>query len=88
MSEERRCLWQVAFGLRNRRLFHQGIDVARHDIQPAIQLSERVGETTKHDIELGLSGNKTHVARVQSLGFVEVGLATLPLPLISCEEGK
>ena len=46
-SEERRGTRQVAFGLCNSRLFREGIDVVRRNIENLIKLSQRFGETTK-----------------------------------------
>ena len=55
LSEKRRGSGQVAFGLGNRRLFHQGVNVVRHNLQNLVELAERFGETPKGDIELGVS---------------------------------
>src|SRR5213082_2330779 len=63
---------QVAFGLGNRRLFHQSINVVRRNFQNLIELMERFGETPQRDIELGMPSEQTHIARVEALGFVEV----------------
>jgi hypothetical protein len=88
LSEKRRSSRKVAFGLGNGRLFHQGVNVVRHDLQNLVELPERFGETPQRDIELGMSSEQTHIARVEPLGFVEVGFTSLPLPLIACDKGE
>lgn len=55
MSEKRRGSRQVAFGLGNRRFFHQDVNVVRYNLQNQVELAERVGETPQRDIELGVS---------------------------------
>ena len=46
-SEQRRRPRQIALGLCDSRLVHEGIDVVRCDIENLIKLSQRFGETTK-----------------------------------------
>src|SRR5437667_12661042 len=77
---EKRCSTrQVAVGLCNTRLFCEGIDVVRYDIENLIELSQRFGEKTKTDIGIRVLGKQVNVARVEPLGFDEVRLAPVPL---------
>src|SRR5438128_10041379 len=78
-SENRRGTQQVSFGLRNIRLYREGIHVVRCDVENLIKLSQRFGETTKCVIGKGMLAEQGNVARVEPLGFVEVRLAPVPL---------
>src|SRR5258706_9501721 len=78
-SEERRGTRQVALGLCDSRLFHEGIQVVRRNIENLIKLSQCFGETTETEIGNRVLTEKVNVARVQPLGFVEVRLAPVPL---------
>src|SRR5262249_25432931 len=78
-SQERRGPREVALGLCNTRLFREGIHVVRYDIENLIELSQGFGETTKTDIGIRVLGEQINVARVEPLGFDEVGLAAIPL---------
>ena len=88
MNEKRRRPRQVAFGLSDRRLFHQGIDVVRHNLQNQVELAQRFGETPHRDVELGVSCKQIRITWIQSLGFDEVGLALFPLPPIARDKGE
>src|SRR5207253_6592291 len=61
------------------RLINEGIHVARHKIENLIKLSQRVWETTKHDIGKRALFEHVNVARIEPLGFVKVRLAPVPL---------
>src|SRR5437870_9521714 len=78
-SEERRGPRQIAFGLCNSRLLHEGIHVVRCDIENLIKLSQCFGETTKDDIGKRMLGEYGNVAWVEPLSFVEIRLAPVPL---------
>ena len=78
-SEKRGSPRQVALGLCDSRLQRKGIHVVRHNIENLIKLSQCFGETTKPDIGKRVLGEQVNVARVEPLGFVEVGLAPVPL---------
>ena len=68
--------------------FDQGINVARHDLENPVELSLRFRETPQGDVELGLPGEQTHVARIEPLGLVEVGFGFRPLPLAPGDKGE
>ena len=70
---------QVAFGLVDSRLEHEGIHVVGYDIENLIKLSQRFWETTKKLIGNRVLGEQDNIARVEPLGFVEVRLAPVPL---------
>src|SRR5260370_42034259 len=76
---ERRGAGQVAPGLRNTRLYREGIQVVGYDIKNLVKLSQRFGKTTKSDVGNRVLGEQVHVARVETLGFVEIRLALVPL---------
>ena len=78
-SEKRSSPRQIALGLCDSRLCGECIHVVRCDIENLIKLSQRFGETTKDDIGKRVLGEQVNVARVEPLGFVEVGLAPVPL---------
>src|SRR6266496_5923817 len=78
-SEQRSCPWQIALGLCDIRLRRQRIHVIRCDIEHLIKLSQRFGETTKLSIGKRVLGKHGNVAWVESLSFVEVVLAFVPL---------
>src|SRR5207244_3691222 len=78
-SEERSGTREVALRLCDTRLFREGTDVVRCDIENLIQLSQRFGETTKTNIGKRVLGEEVNVARVETLGFVEERLAPVPL---------
>src|SRR5207249_11047074 len=78
-SEERRGLRQIAFGLCNTRLFREGIDVVRRNIENLIKLSQRFRKTTECYIGKRVLGEQVNVARVEPLGFGEVRLGPVPL---------
>src|SRR5206468_8262619 len=65
--EERSGTRQVALGLRNTRLFSEGIYVVRDNIENLIELSQRFGETTKTDIGIRVLGQQVNVARIEPL---------------------
>ena len=70
---------QVAFGFCDTRLEREGIDVVWCDIENLIKFSQGFGKAPKRDIGSGVLAEKVDVARVEPLGFVEVGLAPVPL---------
>src|SRR5207247_8995005 len=78
-SEKRRSTRQVALGLCDSRPGRECIRVIRYDIENLIKLSQRPGETTKHCVGKRVLAEERNVARVEPLGFVEVGLAPVPL---------
>src|SRR5437773_12151162 len=78
-NEERRGTRQVALDLCDSRLFHEGIQVVRRNIENLIKLSQRFGETPKTEIGNRVLTEKVNVARIEPLGFVEVRLAPVPL---------
>src|SRR6185437_10120396 len=78
-SEERSGPRQVSFGLCNVGLKHERIHVIRCDIENLFKLSHRIGKTTKTEIRNRVLAEQEGVARVQSLGFVKVGFAPVPL---------
>src|SRR2546428_3995200 len=78
-SEERSGARKVTLGLCNRCLWREGIRVVRRNIQSLIKLSQRFGETAKEFVRFRVRGEQADVARVEPLGFVEVGLAPVPL---------
>src|SRR6266496_2031061 len=88
LSEQRSCPWQIALGLCDIRLRRQRIHVIRCDIEHLIKLSQRFGETTKLSIGKRVLGEQVNVAGVESLGFVEVGVAPLPLASPALEIGQ
>ena len=87
-SEERSSPRQVALGLCDSRLDHEGIHVVRCNIENLIKLSQRFGETTKGDIGKRVLSEQVNVARVELLGFVEVRLAPVPLASPPCDIGQ
>jgi hypothetical protein len=80
--------WQIAFGLSDSTFFHQIVNVVRHNLQNQVQLTDCFRETSQRDIELGVSSKQIRIARVEPLGFVEVGFTLLPLPPIACDKGE
>src|SRR4029077_18051561 len=78
-SEERRGTRQVALGLRDTRLYREGIHVVGDDIKKLVKLSQPFGKTTKSDVGNRVLGEQVHVAWVETLGFVEIRLALVPL---------
>src|SRR5437870_12856384 len=78
-SEERRGTRQIALSLCDSRLCCEGVEVARHNIENLIKLSQRFGETTKLDIELCMLSEQVNVARIEPLGLVEIRLTPVPL---------
>src|SRR5256886_5726643 len=78
-SEERRGAREVALGLCDSRLFHEGIHVVRRNIENLIKFSQGFGETTETEIGNRVLTEQVYVARIEPLGFVEVRLAPVPL---------
>src|SRR6266446_10105617 len=87
-SEQRRGTRQVALGLCDTGLCHNGIHVIRCDIQNLLKLSQCFGETTKHDIGSCVRGEQVNVARIEPLGFVEIRFASVPLASPPCNVGQ
>src|SRR5205814_51893 len=79
---------QVALDLCDSRLFHEGIQVVRRNIENLIKLSQRFGETPKTEIGNRVLTEKVNVARVEPLGFDEVRLAPIPLASPPCDIGQ
>jgi hypothetical protein len=78
-SEECRGPRKITLGLVDIRLRGECIRIVRCDVEDLIKLSQRFGETSKHDIGNRLLGENVGVARVEPLGVVEVGLALVLL---------
>ena len=74
---------QIALGLCDTRLKRESIHVVRCNIENLIKLSQRFGETTKVDIGKRVLGEQVNIARVEPLGFVEVGSRSGPTGLAS-----
>ncbi len=74
--------------MRDRPFLNQGIDVARHDLENAIELELRFRETAQGDVELGLPGEQAHVARIEPRGLVKIRLGFLPLSLAPGDKGE
>jgi len=64
-------------GLRDSRLSRDGIHIVRRNIENLIKFSQCFWEMTKVAIGKSVLGEQVNVARVESLGFVEVVLAPL-----------
>src|SRR5206468_11899397 len=79
-SEDCRGARQIAFGLCDRRLCRQDIDIVRSDIENLVKFPQRFRETTKKQIGKRMLIEKGNAARVEPLGFVKVRLAMVPLP--------
>src|SRR4029077_12920181 len=75
-------------GLCDNRLFHEGIQVVWYNIENLIKLPQRFGETTNEDVGCHVLAEQVDVARVESLGFVEVTLALVPLASSPCDIGQ
>src|SRR5947207_2300621 len=78
-SEKRRRSRQVALELRDGRLLRDGIHVVRYNIENLINFSLRFWETTTVDIGSRVLAQHGNIAWIESLGFVEVVLAFVPL---------
>src|SRR5207249_16843 len=87
-GEERRGTRQIALSLCDSRLCCEGVDVARHDIENLVKLSQRFGKTTQLDIELCMLSEQDDVAWVEPLGLVEIRLASVPLSSPSRDIGQ
>src|SRR4029077_15309299 len=87
-SEERRSPWQVALGLCDSRLVHEGIEVVRCDIENLIKLPQCFRETPKTDIGNRMLAEEVDVARVGPFGFLEIRLAPVPLASPPCDIGQ
>src|SRR5438093_13167413 len=79
---------QVALGLGDSRLRREGIHIVRRDIENLLKFPHRFGKTTKRHIGNRVLGEYLNVARVESLGFVEVRLAAVPLALPPWDVGQ
>src|SRR5262249_33673861 len=77
-----------AFGLCDGRLDRKNIQVIWRDVENLIQLLQSFRETTQIQIGKRVLGEKVNVARVEPLGFVEIGLTSLPLAPPSLEIGQ
>src|SRR6266513_1399177 len=75
---------QIALRMCKSRIFREGIDVVRRDIENLIKFPQSVGETTKELIGKHMLTEYVNVARIEPLGFVKVRLAAVPLALSSC----
>ena len=87
-SEQRRRTRQVALRLCDGRLLRQNIGVIRGNIETFIKLSQRFRKTTKIDIVNRVVGKQGNAARVEPLGFVEVGFASVPLAPPACDQSE
>src|SRR4029450_6618225 len=87
-GEERRGTRQIALSLCDSSLCCEGGDVARHDIENLIKLSQCLGETTKLDIQLCMLSEQVNIARVEPLGLVEIRLAPVPLAAPPRDRGE
>ena len=87
-SENRRRPRQIALSFGDTRLIREGIDAVRYDIEHLIKLSQRFWETTKDLIQKRVLGEQSNIARIEPLGFVEVGLALVPLASPACDIGQ
>ncbi|PYI43588.1 MAG: hypothetical protein DMF12_03215, partial [Verrucomicrobia bacterium] len=72
----------------NTRLLRKGIQVVWYNIEHLIKLSQRLGETTNYHIGLGVLGEQGNVTRIESLSFVEIGLAPVPLTSSARDVGQ
>src|ERR1044072_9485915 len=70
---------KIALRLCDARFLRKRIQVVRYNIEHLIKLSQRLGKTTHYHVGLGMLGEQRHVSRVETLSFVEVGLAPVPL---------
>src|SRR5439155_15586453 len=84
-SEQRRGTRQVALRLCDTRLLHQDIQVVRRNIENFIKLSQSFRETAKSDIGSPVLREEINIARVEPLGFDEVGFAPVPLASSPCD---
>src|SRR5256712_307383 len=87
-SEKRSRPRQIALDLCDRRLSCDGINVVGYNIENLIKLSQCVREATKIEIGKRALGEQVNVARIEPLGFVEIGLAPLPLASPPCDIGQ
>jgi len=78
-SEERSSTRQIPLGLYDSRLIRKRIHIVRRDVKNFIKLSQRIGETAECGIRIRVIRKQLSVARVKSLGFLEVRLAPVPL---------
>src|SRR5207249_8548353 len=78
-SKERSSTRQIALCLCNGCLEPERIHVVWSNIENLIKLLQGFGETTKGRIETRVFAEQGNIARVEPLGFVEVGFASLPL---------
>ena len=77
--KEDRSTRQVALGLRDRRLYRERVHVVRRNIENLIELVQRFRKATESDIGLPMLSEHVNIPWVEPLGFVEVGLAPVPL---------
>src|SRR6476619_5374273 len=85
-SEKCRCARQVALRLSVSRLLHKNIQVVGYDIEDLVQLSERFRKLPACAIGLRMLCEQAHIARVETLGFVEIDLALVPLAAPACDK--
>src|SRR5260370_15726968 len=78
-SQKRSSPGQIALGLRDTGLDHRGVNVVRCKIENLIKFAQRFGEATYNDQGKGVLSKQVNVAWVEALGFVEVGVAPVPL---------
>ena len=87
-SEKRRSSGQIALGLCDSRLCHEGIHVVWCDIENLVKLPQCFGKTTKADIGKRVLGEQVNIARVEPLGFVEIRLRSGPIGLASARHRR
>src|SRR5438094_8857884 len=78
-SEEHSSTRQVALGLWDISLSRHDIGLVWGDIQNLIKLPQRFRKTTKEFVGNRVLSEQVNVARVEPLGFVEIGFALVPL---------
>src|SRR5206468_684588 len=77
-SEEHSSTRQVALGLCDISLSRHDIDLVWGDIQNLIKLPQRFRKTTKAFVGNRVLSEQVNVSRVEPLGFVEIGFASVP----------
>ena len=84
-SQQCRSARQIAFGLCDSCLSRERIDVARCDAKKLVKLLQRIMETTTTDLGNRSLAYQVNIAGVEPLGFVEVGIALVPLAPPPCD---
>jgi len=84
-SKDRGGPGQIAFALGDTGFKREGFHIVRCDIENLIKLSQRFGKTTKGAIGRRVLDEQVDVTWVEALGFVEIGLAPIPLTPSPCD---